>query len=632
MIIATAGHVDHGKTSLVKQLTGVDTDRTEEEQRRGLSINLGYAYRDNGAELPIGFIDVPGHSRFLNTMIAGVSGIDLGMLVVAADDGPMPQTREHIDILNLLGVERFLLVVSKIDRVERSRVQEVTDATRALLPAESPVFAVSNLDGTGITELADALDRLSANIRAEVETRRFRLSLDRAFHVKGAGLVVTGTAAAGAVAVDDELLLQPLGRPVRVRGIHAQDRAVERAVAGQRVALNISGAIERHELQRGDWLVDRRAELTSVRFDARLQLLPGLPFQPKHLAPVKLYIGARRVEARLFFIDESKGLVQLLLDGPVLCHRGDRFLLRDYSEAVLLGGGMVLDPQAPRYRKSRENRIALLQALQAPEPGVAARCVLLEQGEWLDWDRFTESWNLSDTEAERVQNELIEEACLAHEQKSATLLISAARWQEMKEELIELLQQWHEQYPETEGISPAHFRDGLAPRHSRPLISELLLELIKSGSFEMRGGLLCAVGFQLSVSEAEQSAWRSVEAALQKAGRELPTEHSLRELLGLSESLFGQVLGSAARAGRLHRIGDGRLALPSTLNEFASLATRCAESSGGFTVKEFRDASGVGRNLCIEVLEYFDQLRFTQRDGQNRKILDPDLPAARFKG
>jgi selenocysteine-specific elongation factor len=325
LIVATAGHVDHGKTSLVRQLTGVDTDRLEEEKRRGLSINLGFAYRQLEDGTSVGFIDVPGHSRFINTMIAGVGAIDLAMLVVAVDDGPMPQTYEHLDVLRLLGVEHFILLLTKVDRVDFERVDEVEDNCLSLLPDGTDVFRVSNISGEGIPQVQEFLDARGRDWRRQNIKGRFRLSTDRAFHLKGAGLVVTGTAISGRVKTGASLVLQPGERAVRVRGIHAQDEEAEWGSAGQRCALNISGSVTRQDIERGDWLVEEGSGPCTGRFDARFTLLPASPLSLRHLVPVKLYIGAKRLPAKLVLLrppGKEGGLdpgdtsrVQLIVDG-----------------------------------------------------------------------------------------------------------------------------------------------------------------------------------------------------------------------------------------------------------------------------------------------------------------------------
>ena len=307
MIIATAGHVDHGKTSLIKALTGVDTDTLAEEKARGLTINLGYAYLPSSNERVIGFVDVPGHRRFINTMISGVSGIDRALMIIAADDGPMPQTSEHLNVLSVLGVADIDIVITKIDAVKPERVVQVAQRARELVDArcesEGELFQVSSVTGDGIDALKSHLESLPPKGRDQALERGFRLSIDRRFHVSGAGLVVTGTASTGTVGVGDHLILQPKELEIRVRELRANDVMVKSAVAGQRVALCLAGKVELGDIDRGDCLVEPTLDQISQRLDVQLTLLSDTPTALKHLLPVKLYIGARRVGAKVALIE-----------------------------------------------------------------------------------------------------------------------------------------------------------------------------------------------------------------------------------------------------------------------------------------------------------------------------------------
>ena len=376
MIIATAGHVDHGKTSLVRALTGMETDRLAEEKRRGLSINLGFAYRHSDKGTVLAFVDVPGHIRFINNMIAGISAIDLGMLVIAADDGPMPQTREHLDVLKLLGVKNYIVVITKIDRVEEDRLSEVREKAMALFAGEDPpvIFNANNIDGSGVDALADYLESMAASNTRNANSGYFRFPIDRVFTIKGSGLVVTGTVVSGVTSINDTLTLLPQGKMVRVRSMQAQEDDVSKTGPGQRCALNISGDIEKEDIERGDWLVGNENAPMTVRFDCQIRLLDNAPFQLKHMSPVKLYAGAGRSPARIALLagntlqpgENTKAQIMLL--DPVHICAGDRFLLRDDSESETLGGGIVLDIHAPGRSRSSNYRIKFLEKIDKKNP------------------------------------------------------------------------------------------------------------------------------------------------------------------------------------------------------------------------------------------------------------------------
>jgi selenocysteine-specific elongation factor len=636
VIVATAGHVDHGKTSLVKSLTGIDTDRLEEEKRRGLSINLGFAYRQLQDGVSIGFIDVPGHHRFVNTMIAGVNGIDLGMLVVAADDGMMPQTHEHLDVLRLLGVERFVLVVSKTDRVAAERVDEVAQAALSLLPADTPAFAVSNVTGAGIEQLMEWLDAAAGDYLTKAASGGFQMPLDRAFNVRGSGLVVTGTVAAGRVAVGDTLLLQPRGERVRVRGIHAQDKAATSGCRGQRCALNISGELSREQVERGDWLVAEGSGAPTGRFDARFTLLESAGFAVKHLSPVRLHLGARRVPARLYLIERGadnarlapgkSALVQMIIDAPVIARHGDRFILRDDSETVTLGGGRVLDPFAPRSRKQSAQRIAWLRALEIDEPVARLRAVAVEQDRVVDWSALAASWNLRRDEAESLLQAESLNGLRRIAADDRELLINDEYWQRLLSILRSGLARWHEQHPDETGLQPARLRNALSAQLEADLFLPLVAALVERGDLVLDDGLLRIAGHEVALPEGERRAWQQVEPIIRGRGRQIPLVSELLTETGLERELLGRTLRRACKDGRLVRVNETRYALPDEMLTLADTARELAGADSGLTVIGYRDAIGVGRKLAIEILEHFDELRFTRRDDQLRVLLDPDLP------
>ncbi|MFT5579655.1 MAG: selenocysteine-specific elongation factor [Paraglaciecola psychrophila] len=617
MIVATAGHVDHGKTSLIKQLTGVDTDRLEEEKRRGLSINLGFAYRPLGADKVLGFIDVPGHSRFINTMIAGVGGIDIGLLVVAADDGPMPQTKEHLAVLQLMGVRDYILVVTKIDRVAAARVTQVGEQLKALVGAAAPLFALSNTSGEGVAALQQHLDRAALGFEQRTGVGHFRLSVDRAFSIKGSGLVVTGTVSAGQVAVGDSLLLQPQGVAVRVRGIHAQDQSAAIGVRGQRCALNLSGAIERDAIGRGSMLVAPALSELSDRCAVRLQLLASAPFKLKHLSPVKIHLGAGRYAAKLLCLEAprslgagSSTLAQLVFDEPLSICRGDRFILRDDSESISLGGGVILNPVAEKPQKNSPQSLLQLRALEHDSPLEVLQQLLIEQGGLLNFEQFKRSWNIRDDE-QSVMHEL---PFLLR----GPYIIGAQRWQSDKAQLLEQLQQWHRHNPLREGVAPTELRGDI----DQPLYAALITELISDGAALLRGGALTASGHRVATSPQQMQQWSQLEQALNAAENPVPLRSELQQLSGLSDKDLNSALRAAVKLGDVRQIADKRYAKPTALQAYTTAVLQLGEAGAAFTVVQFKGASGCSRNLAIELLEYFDKIRFTQRRGNERIILD----------
>ena len=380
MIVGTAGHIDHGKTSLVKALTGVDADRLPQEKARGITLDLGYAYTPLADGAVLGFVDVPGHERLVHNMLAGATGIDFVLLVVAADDGPMPQTREHLQILDLLGLTRGAVALTKIDVVTAQRLADARSEIDALVHEsplrDAPVFPVSSQTGAGVDALRAHLNEETRRGPPRRVAGRFRLAIDRCFTLKGAGTVVTGSVHAGRVRVEDTLLLSPLGVAVRVRSIHAQDRPAQEGIAGQRCALNLTGVeFDKATVERGHWVLDPVLHAPTQRIDVRLCVVQSEPRALRHWTPVHVHLGALDVTGRVALLEAealepgASALAQLVLDRPVGALRGDRFVLRDQSATRAIGGGIVLDHCAPQRGRRNAQRLSVLRALELPDPG-----------------------------------------------------------------------------------------------------------------------------------------------------------------------------------------------------------------------------------------------------------------------
>src|SRR5512143_3858247 len=452
MIVGTAGHIDHGKTTLVRALTGVDTDRLKEEKARGISIELGYAYQPLADGGVLGFVDVPGHERFIHTMLAGAAGRDFALLVVAADDGVMPQTREHLGILDLLGIERGSVALAKADRVDAARLAEVERDLHRLLAgtalAGSPVFPVSAVSGQGIDALREHLHAAAQAMQRADEMGGFRLAVDRSFTLKGTGTVVTGTVFAGRVAVGDELVVTPSGMPVRLRGLHVMNQPAQLGQAGQRCALNLGG-IGKDEIARGDWIVAPRLHAPTARFDVRLTLSPQAPAPLVHWAPVHLHLGAAHVMARVALLEGDKlapgesALAQLVADHPLGALHGDRFIVRDADARHTLGGGVVLDPEAPARKRKTPLRLAELAALDIPDPAQRLRALLGLRG--LDLVRLAVHWNHDGLDSALPPDSTRVLGC--HE----TWAFSAAHWARLQDTLHTGLIAFHERFPDELG-------------------------------------------------------------------------------------------------------------------------------------------------------------------------------------
>ncbi len=475
MIVGTAGHIDHGKTRLVRALTGIETDRLQEERTRGISIELGYAYvpversGNEGPATTLGFVDVPGHERFVHTMVAGATGIDVALLVVAADDGVMPQTREHLAILLMLGVSRGAVALTKIDRVDAARIARVEIEIAALLAAtplqDSPLFACNSTapGDAGISALRAQLHAWAADDastrQAELRSELFRMPVDRVFSLPGHGTLVTGAVHGGIATAGEHLQLMPAATDVRVRSIHAQSQPSEHAMAGQRCALNLA-AIARDEIHRGDWIADPRALLATPRVDVRLRL-SARAVALRDWAPLHIHWGTMHRQAHVVLLedqDEGDGqLVQLVFDAPVCAMCGDRFIARDSSATHTLGGGVVLDPDPPQRRRRSTARLAWLRALEQLAAGAGVVPLLQQAPAGIP---LTSLQRYCRRAADQI--ELPEDARRIATRED-TVIILALHWQALREQVITSLRGWHERRPDEPGVDSGRLQRSTLP-------------------------------------------------------------------------------------------------------------------------------------------------------------------------
>ena len=632
MIVATAGHIDHGKTLLVKTLTGVDTDRLPEEKARGISIDLGFAYLPLEGGGLIGFVDVPGHERFIRNMLAGVCGIDYALLIVAADDGVMPQTIEHLHILDLLGVQEGAAVVTKIDRVAEDRAQQVMREVAELLSGTAlagiPVLPVSAVSNSGIDQLRD---RLVAAARAQAdrnsEGQHFRFAIDRAFTIAGSGTVVTGTVFNGTVAIGDKLVVSPKGAPVRVRGIQIHGSAAQRAGAGQRCALNLAGS-DLETVSRGDWVLAEAIHAPTQRFDARVTLLAGEPLE--HWTPLHLHLATADVTARIAIPKGAaigpgeSALAQLVLDKPVGALNGDRFILRDQSARRTLGGGVVLDPFPPVARRAARARQAELAALAlgTPETALAALMDVAEEG--VDLARLERIFNVTPAHAQKIYSQ----AGIAVLGKERRIALKQDMVTRLRERMPGALADFHRGHPQALGMETEALRKALAPRLSAEAFQSVLRTLADERKVELSGSAARLPGHNATSNPEDERLWESVLPVLQKGGAAPPTVPELAATLKLKDATLRDFLHRKSRNGDLLRVTPDRFYPRATLAALAATAAQVAKASasGMFTAAQYRDAAGVGRGLAIEILEFLDGLGITQRVGDARKMRKDPVP------
>jgi len=630
MIVATAGHIDHGKTRLVEALTGIDTDRLPEEKRRGISIDIGFAYLPTPLGNLLGFVDVPGHDRFIRNMLAGVCALDQALLVVAADDGVMPQTIEHLQILDLLKVNRGKAVITKIDRVPEMRVEEVTRSVHKLLEGTSfagcTIHPVSAVTGTGIRALKEQLiaeaDLLSAR---PAEGQRARLAIDRVFSVSGSGTVVTGTVFNGRIAAGARLVVAPNRIQVRVRGIQINGHPVDEACAGERCALNLVGAeLDRKTIGRGDWVLDEALHEYTSRLDARVQMLASEKAPLAHHAPVHLHIGTAVLPGRVAIrrgqsIEPGASrIAQLVLERPICALHGDRFVLRDASANRTIGGGYVVDPFAPATRRYTASRLAQIAALENASPADALRALVQATPEGVDLKWFETAFGLDTVPAAALCRSLP----LVVLGKAERIAISMAEHDRFRAAVLTETQRLQREDPKSPGIELSALRGKLKSRLPEFAIAQLSRELAVEKLLEMQGTRLRRPGHSATQDPEDERIWKQVLPHLVAERRLPPAVKAMAATLGLSERALSELLLRKSKTGELARLAAGRYLLRADVLRFAQLAaeTAMANPDGRFLAAQYRDKAAISRNNTIEILEFFDRIGYTHRDGEARRI------------
>ena len=626
MIVGTAGHIDHGKTALVRALTGTDTDRLAEEKARGITIELGFAYADLGATdhpgAVTGFIDVPGHEKFVHTMLAGAGGIDLALLAVAADDGIMPQTREHLAILDLLGVTRGIVALTKSDLADPARIAAVSAEITALLAptglAGAPVLPVSAQTGAGIAALRAALAKAEAATLARATDARFRMAIDRSFTLSGAGTVVTGTVLSGRVTTGDQILLAPQGLTARVRGIHAQNRKSDQGVAGQRCALNLVGeAISRSAIHRGDMALDPALNAPSQRMDVLLHVLDGEPAPLKTWFPARLHLGAAETGARIVPLQTpipagGAGLAQLVLDRPLAATVGDRFILRDVSARRTIGGGRVIDLRAPARRRSQPARLAQLGAMALPDPAQALAAMAA-----------LGAVDLADFLRDRALAPDLPLPPGVTAIPGTGLVTSPDRLQDLRAAIAAELAAFHAENADLQGLGRERLRLMLTPRLPKDAFASFLRAEAQAGSITLDGAFIRLPGHIPQLAFEDEALLARILPRLSGDARfRPPRTRDFAHEFAVDEGDLRRILRMAARQGRIDQIAHDHFFARATTVEMVAILRDLDVLSpdGWFTAAAFRDRVQNGRKVAIQILDFFDRQGLTLRRGDLRRI------------
>ena len=630
MIVGTAGHIDHGKTALVGALTGVDTDRLKEEKARGISIDLGFAYWPRPGGDIIGFVDVPGHEGLVHNMLAGATGIDFVILVVAADDGVMPQTREHLAIMDLLGLRRGVVALNKCDLVSADRLANVAGEVAATLLGTglegSPILPVSALTGAGLSDLTACLDAAAAGALARSKTGRFRLAVDRAFTLSGLGTAVTGTVLSGSVRIEERVLVSPSGREARVRSIHAHNRPVEVGEAGQRCALVLSGPeIRKETVHRGDVVLDPLLHAPTSRVDASLRILPSEPRPIGQWFPVKVYHAAAETPGRVVVLREAPiapgqtEYAQLVLELPLAAAAGDRFVIRDTSSSRTVGGGTLIDLRAPERRRRTAERRAEIAALVEGDPAEAVSRLLAGPKGWLDIDAFLRDRAIGPVGSARLKHDLALVTLSAAGRQVAML---PTAWDRLRVDVGETLDAFHAARPDLPGIGLEQLRKEQRPALPAPVFLAAVRRLIEEGQAVIDRTFLRRPGHEVRFSAEEERIWALIKPRLADAPYRPPRVRDIAKATAIDEVRIRRLMGMAARRGDVEEIAHDHFFLASAVQRMAEIAIDIAQRAPGqtFTAADFRDRLGNGRKVAIQILEFFDRHGFTVRRQDLRRI------------
>ncbi len=611
IIVGTAGHIDHGKTALVRALTGTDTDRLKEEKARGISIDLGFAHLDLEAGIRAGFVDVPGHERFIKNMLAGATGIDIVLFVIAADEGIKPQTREHFDICRLLGIPRGIVVVTKTDLSDPEFQEilrlEIDEFVAGSFLENAPVHHVSSVTLEGIPELRTAIAELAHQVRTKEKGRHFRLPIDRAFTMKGFGSVVTGTVASGSASVGDELEVHPTGKRVRVRGIQTHGETASQAMAGQRAAINLAG-LDTGSLGRGMSLAVPGVFSVTREFGCRLEVLSSAPAL-KQRQPVHLHIGTAQLEAEVRLLQTSEAppgtsaLARIRIgdESAALALPGDRFILRRFSPLETIAGGVVLDSQLPTA--NRATTAKWLAALESADTS-AKIALIVEANPGITRAALVARGGFTDIEIQTAPVRAIGDS-----------LITQAGFANLERQLVEAVRAYHGANPLAVGIKGEELRSRLAPSASH------LMEavLATSSQLAVQDDLVRLATHQTRLDPKEDAALTSIEEAFRAGGLASPSTDEVLRASGVDLHRARAILQILLRTGKLVRITTDLVLHQSAMSALQQLlAVRTGQR---FSVTDFKAWTGTSRKYAIPLLEYCDRARLTRREGEQRVIL-----------
>jgi len=626
IVLGTAGHIDHGKTTLVKALTGIDTDRLKEEKKRGITIELGFAHLTLDDGQRVGIVDVPGHERFVRHMVAGASGVDLVALVIAADEGVMPQTREHVDICQLLGVKAGVVVLTKIDLVDQDWLDLVSEDVKDYLAQtflrDAPLVPVSAFTGQGLDELRRILTELSAEVVEREQSGPFRLPVDRVFTMKGFGTVITGTSLSGRVAVGQTVTVFPRGLQAKVRGLQVHGQEVESASSGLRTALNLQG-LERQEIKRGDVIASPGALAPSRRLDASLKLLSSAPRELKNRAQVHFHVGASEMMARVIPLDVEtikpgqEGLVQIITEEEASCLPGDHYVIR--TGTLTLGGGRVLAVAPPRRRRLDPASLEALSLLRDGQTGERLAWLVRESRLLgLGREELKARLGLNDKELDALIQDLLSKRLLVRFDREAQRFVHLESLEQVSAAILDLLAEFHRAKPLKEGLPREELKTRLRLHADPKLVTFAAGRLVEEGRLRAEADLIALAGHRVALAEDQSLLKDKILEAHRRAGLAPPRLNELD--VGLSNGQLKDVLALLIKEGKLVKVKEDLYFDSQALDRLREKMVEFLESHGQMTTQDFKDLAGVSRKFLIPLAEHFDKQGVTIRVGEVRRL------------
>jgi selenocysteine-specific elongation factor len=630
IILGTAGHIDHGKTSLIKALTGIDTDRLKEEKLRGITIELGFAWLDLPSGQRVGIVDVPGHEKFVKNMVAGATGIDLVALVIAADESVMPQTREHLDICSLLGVKDGIVVLTKIDMVDEEWLELAADDVKSFLKGsfleDAPMARVSSVKGQGLSEFVTALDALCEKVPERSSSGLFRLPVDRVFSMKGFGTVITGSLVSGRVRVGDTVMIYPSGLQSKVRGIQVHNRSVDEALAGMRTAINFQG-LERSATKRGDVLGGVDTLKPSYMVDVLLNHLSFNKKPLKNRKRVRFHTGTSEVFGNVVLLDREeleggdKAVAQLRLESPVSVVRDDPFVIRSYSPVRTIGGGRIINPVPGKHKRFRESTVTALRSLADSPPREIIMHHIKEAG--LRGVAFSDLIIMTNTgkkELEQILQDLVAQKAIVQVDQDSRIFLPGSVLNQLQDEILQVLTAYHKGHPLKAGMTKEAVKSKLPEALGPRAFNLLIQELSRSNKVVQEKEVIRLSGHRVALEEDQKDVRQRIEQAYLESGLAPPYVRELVASLGRNSKGVEDVLSHMLEEGVVVKVKEGLYFHREVIEELKSRLVSFLRTHSEITTPQLKEVTGVTRKYMIPLIEYFDVTRVTIRVGDVRRL------------